>query len=123
MSKVHASRLMRASQCFQELKTLPIGNVLPVAESQVRPLLKLPEQDQRVAAWKKAVEVAEGAQPTAIDVMEAVVEILPPDENTEKAETVRERRQRLIGSLRNAIRKRAGWQKLEALVAELEELL
>jgi protein gp37 len=123
MSKVHASRLMRASECMKEIKALPIGHVFPVAESQVRPLLKLPDPEQRATAWTKAVEGAEGRQPTAIEVTEAVFEILPPVASSEKPETTRERRHRLIGTLRTAIQKRADWDKLESIVAELEELI
>lgn len=63
MSKVHASRLMRASKCYIEMKTIPTGNVLPVSESQVRPLLKVEDSEKRAAAWVAAVDKAEGKKP------------------------------------------------------------
>jgi hypothetical protein len=42
------------------LKTAPIGDVFPVAESQVRPLLRLAEPAQQAQAWNTAVEKTEG---------------------------------------------------------------
>jgi protein gp37 len=123
MSKVHASRLMRASQCFIEMKTLPTGNVLPVSESQIRPLLKLEDSEKRAAAWVGAVEKAEGNQPTAADVQEVVFEILNPDGAAEKPPSRSQRRTELAGRLRAVIAERKSWDDLESLMSELEELL
>jgi protein gp37 len=123
MSKVHASRLMRASQCFIAIKTLPIGNVLPVSESQVRPLLKLEDSEKRAAAWVAAVEKAEGNQPTAADVQEVVFEILHPEGSPEKPPSRSQRRAELVGRLRTVIAERKSWDDLESLMSELEELL
>jgi hypothetical protein len=123
MSKVHASRLMRASQCFIAIKTLPIGNVLPVSESQVRPLLKLEDSEKQAAAWVAAVEKAEGNQPTAADVQEVVFEILHPEGSPEKPPSRSQRRAELVGRLRTVIAERKSWDDLESLMSELEELL
>jgi hypothetical protein len=123
MSKVHASRLMRASQCLKEMKTLPIGNVLPVSESQVRPLLKLAEPGQQTQAWMAAVDKAEGNQPTAADVQEAVFEILNPDGVDEKKPTRAQLREELMGRLAQVVAKRKSWEQVEELLEELRALL
>jgi hypothetical protein len=123
MSKVHASRLMRASQCFIAMKTLPIGNVSPVSESQVRPLLKLPEPEQQAQAWAAAVEKAEGGQPTAAVVQEIVFEILNPDGPIEKPPSRSQRRAGLLSRFQQVVAERESWEQLEELIAELEELV
>ena len=46
ISRGHAHRLLKASECLLELKkTSPIGDVLPLAESRIRPLLGLPDPE------------------------------------------------------------------------------
>ena len=123
MSRVHAHRLVQASKCLADMKTLPIGNVLPLAESQVRPLLKLPEPKQRAKAWTTAVEKAEGNQPTAVEVSEVVFEILHPEGLAEKPPSRSERRLDVVDRLRKVITKRKSWEQVEQLLAELEDLL
>ena len=103
---------------------LPIGNsVMPVSESQVRPLLKLEEPTQQAKAWAAAVEKVEGKQPTAADVQEAVFEILHPDGTTEKEPSRSQRRTELLVRLKQAIAKRKSWEDVDQLIIELEELL
>jgi hypothetical protein len=75
----YASRLMRAAETVEQLKErLPIGNVsvLPVNETQVRPLLRLKELDDRALAWQKAVESSVDGKPIALDVTQAVSDLL-----------------------------------------------
>jgi hypothetical protein len=55
------------------------GTIVPKSESQLRPLTKL-EPDQQVAAWKLAT--ANGENPTAKQVVQAVVEISKPESLT-----------------------------------------
>jgi len=71
MSKQHSYRLLD----FVEIRNV-IGHqlVTPQIESQVRPLTQL-EPEQQPAAWERAVEIAEGEQPTSRQVEQAVVEI------------------------------------------------
>ena len=123
MSRVHANRILQASECWRELKAEPIGTVSPVAESQVRPLLRLADTTQRVAAWKSAVEKAKGGSPTAVEVTEAVVEILNPDGAVLKPESRATQRVKVASRLRDAIRDRASWEQLGELIEELEGLL
>lgn len=123
MTRAHASRLMRASACMAELKTSPIGDVLPVAESQVRPLLKLTNPEDRVEVWTKAVEKADGKQPTAADVLEVVMEVLEPEGGEEKPPTLGECRTDVVGRLRSVVSQRKSWKEVEELLSELEELM
>jgi protein gp37 len=123
MSRGHAHRLLQASECMTGLKTSPIGDVFPVSESQVRPLLRLAEPAQQVQAWNTAVERAEGNQPTAAEVAEVVFEILHPDGPPEKTASRAQQRIDLVGRLKEVIGKRKSWEQVEKLLGELEELL
>lgn len=72
----YSYRLINAVKFVRVLKTLPIGSVpipLPSSESQVRPLLCLPDDDSRVAAWSAAsAACADGTLPTARQVKQEV---------------------------------------------------
>lgn len=66
--RTYGHRLIVAAQIVE---MLPIGNIQPERESQVRPLTALPETE-RAEAWAEAVEEAGGGQPTAAAVAEVV---------------------------------------------------
>lgn len=51
--------------------------VMPQSESQVRPLVKVPEAEKG-KVWAKAVEAADGGQPTREQVAAAAAEVIPP---------------------------------------------
>lgn len=68
IGRTYAHRIMAAAETVE---MLPMGNK-PTSERQARPLTKIPAE-KRVEAWQRAVERADGGQPTAADV-EAVVE-------------------------------------------------
>jgi hypothetical protein len=70
-SRVHAHRLISASAVSE---MLPVGNK-PTSERQARPLAKLPAE-ARPLAWSRAIEIADGGQPTAADVEAAVDEVV-----------------------------------------------
>lgn len=70
--RVRAHRLIRAAGVVDDL--LPIGNTVPATESQARPLVALPA-DQRVIAWRRAVDSAPNGRPTASHVERAVREL------------------------------------------------
>jgi hypothetical protein len=72
MSKRRANQLVSAASVVDKLEEM--GTIVPVSESQARPLTKLRPEDQP-KAWQKAVEIAGGEQPTAKQVSQAVVEI------------------------------------------------
>jgi hypothetical protein len=121
LSKSYASRMINATRVAGKL---PIGNaVTPVSESQVRPLLKLPEPEQQAQAWAAAVEKAEGGQPTAAVVQEIVFEILNPDGPIEKPPSRSQRRAGLLSRFQQVVAERESWEQLEELIAELEELV
>lgn len=74
MSKQHAFRLIDFVEVKNNLKS-PIGDSpAPARESQVRPLVKLPANEQP-RAWQAAVSAANGSQPTAKQVEAAVEEV------------------------------------------------
>jgi protein gp37 len=123
ISRVHAHRLLHASRCMAELKTLPTGNVMPLTESQVRPLLKLPEPAKRGEAWKMAVKKAEGSQPTAAEVMAVVTEILHPDGKVTKPKPIDTPRNKVLISLKEAVKNQESWDEVGRLLGELEVLL
>ena len=123
MSRSHAHRLLKASECMTMLKTSPIGDVLPVSESQVRPLLRLTEPTQQAQAWIAAVEKAEGHQPTAGEVTVATFEILHPDGPGEKPVSRSKQRVELVNRLKEVIHKKKSWEQVEKLLEELEALL
>jgi hypothetical protein len=67
--RTYGHRLIVAASIVQ---TLPTGNTQPERESQVRPLAALASDDDKRAAWADAVDSANGDQPTATQVTEAV---------------------------------------------------
>jgi hypothetical protein len=74
MSERHSYRLLD----FVEIKNVLTDQLVsPKSESQVRALVSI-EPRQQIEVWAHAVEIADGEQPTAKQVEQAVVEILPP---------------------------------------------
>ena len=72
-SRFYGWRLITAAGIAADL--LPIGNISPESESQVRHLARLETGPLRQQAWARAVEIADGKQPTQANVEEAVEEI------------------------------------------------
>jgi phage N-6-adenine-methyltransferase len=75
MSKTHANRMIEAAKVAENLT--PIG-VIPATESQARPLVSLPPQQQQ-EEWTEATQKAESeSRPvTARDVTDAVYKLKP----------------------------------------------
>ncbi|MCC6976446.1 MAG: hypothetical protein IT322_20755 [Anaerolineae bacterium] len=71
-SRSRAYRLIAAADVVQNLS--PIGDTLPTTESQARELTSL-STEQAQHAWQRALVLAEGKQPTALDVRRAVNEL------------------------------------------------
>jgi protein gp37 len=123
LSKPHAHRLVGAARIAMELESLPIGNDLrPVSESQVRPLQRLDTIEKQAKAWEAAVTKA-GGQPTARDVVEAVFEILQPEQPTEPRLSKSQRRVDLVSRLKTVIQQRESWDEVERMLDELEGLM
>jgi hypothetical protein len=97
---------------------------LPQTEAQVRPLLRLPETEQRLNVWSTAVEQAEGEQPSAPAVSKLVFEVLHPEGKSSKETPANRAKKRveLVARLRDGVTKRS-WNDVEQLLAELEGLL
>jgi hypothetical protein len=76
MSRVHAYRLMQSAAVTRNL--LPMGNIIPASERQIRSLVQLQPEEQ-IAAWNEAVEEAHGLQPTGREVERAVKKRYTPE--------------------------------------------
>lgn len=72
MKKAHAYRMIEAASVQENLS--PIGDKLPISESQARPLTRL-EPNQQAQAWQKAIKKAPDGKVTARHVQEAVNEM------------------------------------------------
>jgi len=73
IGRTYAHRLMAAAETVE---MLPVGNK-PTSERQVRALAKLPAE-KRPEAWQRAIERADGRQPTALEVEAVVEEVATP---------------------------------------------
>lgn len=94
MSRIHAHRLVESAGVVGRL--LPVGNnPLPTAETHVRPLTKLPP-DQQPEAWREAVETAPDGKVTAKHVASVVRRLLPKDNAPPVREPVLEFCQKLV---------------------------
>lgn len=78
ISRPQAYRLVSAASVAEGLMS-PIGDIglEPTSESQVRPLAALKSVDDQREAWAEAVDAADGGQPTAAEVKQAVAKRLP----------------------------------------------
>ena len=126
ISKPYAHRIVRATEISLELqKSLPIGNdskvILPIMETQVRPLQQLEDPEKRAAAWKLATYRA-GGQPTQLEVTEAVFEILDPLAEKPKPESRSAKRSGIVAQLLRVAREKSSWDEVELLVARLNDL-
>ena len=63
LGPIDARRMIAAANFIETLKTLPLGNVLPQAEAQVRPLLRLYDSEHQATVWATAMEQADGGSP------------------------------------------------------------
>lgn len=128
MSRIHAHRLMKASQCVIELRAMSDFSVWPESESQVRPLLRLTDSDDRRAAWDYVQNniAPDGKNPTAQEISKAVQMIKNTDDEGDplsKAPTRTEKRSDLFSKLRTAVSGRESWDDVEKLLSELEQLI
>lgn len=74
LTRRHVDQVIEAGRLVKEMRTTVL---IPTHESQVRPLKALPPND-RAAAWEDAVNDADGEQPTAKQVKDAVQRRQPP---------------------------------------------
>jgi DNA repair photolyase len=127
LDRTYANRLIRAASDAAIISTVPIGpqdsGVVPRAESQIRPLSSLKENEDKIRAWVKAVEKSNGEQPTAKEVKEAVLDILQklpkPSGNASKLAQQREVLERLKAAIQDSFK----MGELLEIVAELQDLI
>lgn len=92
LTKVHANRQIKAAKIDDTItKVKPTGStlieILPSTEWQIRPLYALEEDPTKLtSAWALAVKGANGGQPTAKQVSDAVAKLMesPPVSNKPK---------------------------------------
>jgi hypothetical protein len=131
MSRAHAHRLMQASECVNHFKVTGEFSVLPVSESQVRPLLRLNDDPLRFAAWSHALQMIgkDRKQPTAKEVKQAVAHVINMDwqgndgDPVEKAPTRAKQSTELVSQIRAAVAERRSWEDVEKLLEDLEKLI
>jgi hypothetical protein len=128
MSRNYANRCIKGAEIMRELSQakLPVGNdgipILPLNESQVRPLARLKDPSKRLKAWKLSVKRASGI-PAAATVAEVVCELLAEDSPPKPPVPSRkERRTELIAQLRQAAAAKISWESVMAIVTHLEKL-
>ena len=81
MSKTHANRLITGSQVVENLTprgvTMPLCEIQPINEYQVRPLVVL-DPGQQCEVWEEAVRTADGKVVTYKQVKALVAELVAP---------------------------------------------
>jgi protein gp37 len=95
VSRAYADRLIKAAEIHAELAdAAPIGaggqRVLPLNESQVRPLARLPDAVTRNEAWLRAVTQSRGRVPTAKTVNAAVIDVIETNAKSQPGSTPEE---------------------------------
>ena len=70
-SSSRARRLIDAAEVVENLKSVPMGTLLPSVERQARPLTSLPPE-QQPAVWQRAVETAPNGKITQAHVQAVV---------------------------------------------------
>ena len=83
MEHSHAYRLMDSAKVMANLKTSPIGEVLPTNESQTRPLASL-SPEQQVEAWKEATTKAPTGKKPSARLVQKIVNRFRPKSGKEK---------------------------------------
>jgi hypothetical protein len=102
---------------------------LPRCESQVRPLLRIKDQQLLPGLWLKIVDHTGGRQPTARVVRDFAAGVLAGQgKHTARCRAVREqdagqRRAELRTRLKAAIAERKSWDLVERLFGQLDRLL
>ncbi len=126
-SPAHASRLMQASECAIELDIDSEHQREPTHESQVRPLQRLDNLEDRSAAWNASCYWAEDKNYIlTAKIVTMMVDTLEEDVYGKiKAKPAPEVNQRAeaLSNLRTAILEKSPWEEVETLLAELEKLI
>ena len=135
MSRSYANRQIRSAGVMKIIAAVvPIGTttterVMPRSESQIRPLLKIDDDNRIPELWDRAVTRQGGKQPTAETVKQIVTEVLeeqdepsPSDPTpTQPKPTSAQRRADVIARLKEVVQKRQSWEAAEQLLIELEK--
>ena len=124
LTRIHANRLIRGAKTARDLSQVKpngftLGATTPRSEGQVRPLGVLKTNEDRNAAWSKAVELA-GGQPTEKIVQSVVDEMRNPNGKIGQKTNWKDELIDFIGRLRDALIEEQPRVEIENLIAELE---
>jgi len=133
-SRTHAHRLIEASRCVTEMQNLSNFAIKPKSESQVRPLFKLKNIEDRWHVWNAIVMMIEdemiSPKITAKTVREMVAALLENEMYDAGIElpskdpsTLVEKKQDVMSKLRTAVGEKKSWEDVEKLIKELEKLI
>lgn len=132
MSRIHAHRLIQASECVMELRKSSNFSILPENESQVRPLLRIKDPETRIEIWDTVLYQVESrkpsGKPTAKEVASMVYAYVTSndvgdDNSITKPPSLKERRSGVVSKIRAAVAERHSWDDVEKLLADLERLI
>ena len=121
LTRTHAYRLMDGAQVIHDLS--PIGDIsmLPTNEAQARELARFKTPEERVAAWRKVIDVAGEKPITAKLVHETLVPKANLGRDSRKA---REKKIRiLVTRMRNLFDGHPNAEEASRLFARIEKLL
>lgn len=133
-SRIQAYRLIEASQCVLEMQNLSNFSIRPKSESQVRPLLKLENIEDRWHVWDAIVEMIEdgGTNPKiTADTVRSMVDRLLENEAYDAGielpkkgpSTPSERKREVVSKLRAAVSEKKSWEEVGKLLDDLEKLI
>ncbi len=126
----YANRLIKNGSFASEIMDASLAKsftnelIYPTNETQVRPLTKLKDPEQRVHAWYLSVERAKG-RPTEKIVTSVVAELMPETENSSakpKPLSKAHRRRLLLDNLIKAAEAKTSWKTILTLTHALSEL-
>lgn len=133
-SRIHAHRLIEASQCVTEMQNLSDFDIKPKSESQVRPLLKLENIEDRASVWDAIVHMIKAKKsPDKItaervrQMVDSLLEVQMDEAGVElpkkEPSTRSERKREVVSNLRAAVVERKSWEDVEKLLDDLEKLI
>lgn len=116
MSRSHAHRLIEAHEVIKNLS--PIGDILPVNESQVRPLVRLEPLEQR-NLWKRFL--ASGMEITALNIKKFIDSPEPNKKKNDVSDQISSEYMAVVRLMMEQVRgaQHDGWQQTSRQAALL----
>lgn len=121
LTRPHAYRLMDGAQVIRDLSPIGDISILPTNEAQARELARLKTPEERIAAWRKVIDVAGKKPITAKLVHETLTPRAHAPRDGRKARETKIRT--LVKGLRNLFDGHPKSKEAEPLLARIEKLL